>query len=177
MLKSNPGAAALDLGCGSGRHIALMHNLGFSQIHATDISETAVEHCRRKYRYAVYHPLEARMLRKNRFELPLGDESIDVVVAWGVLHYNPPAMRTNILREVARILKPGGAFLGTLRSNRDTHFASNPDMKDAEIELFTKKQTLDMLKDFFCDVKLGHSERIPVGSTKRVSHWLFQARN
>lgn len=177
LLKANPGTCALDLGCGSGRHIQLLHDLGFSQIHATDVSETAVEHCRRKYRFAVYHPLEARMLRKNQFELPLSDESLDVVVAWGVLHYNPAVMRTNMLREISRILRPGGSFLGTLRSSRDTHFTANPDMSDAEIVLFSKKEATDLLKDYFCDVRMGHAERIPVGSTKRVSHWMFQARN
>ena len=117
------------------------------------------------------------MLRKNQFELPLSDESLDVVVAWGVLHYNPAAMRTNMLREISRILRPGGSFLGTLRSSRDTHFTANPDMSDAEIVLFSKKEATDLLKDYFCDVRMGHAERIPVGSTKRVSHWMFQARN
>lgn len=177
LLKSFPGQSALDLGCGSGRHIALLRDCGYSSIHATDVSETGLELCRKKYRYAVFHPLDIKMLKKDEFRLPLEDESLDAVVAWGVLHYNSETMIRNMLLEIRRILRSGGRFFGTLRSDRDTHFKNNPDMQGAEVRLFSREEVKDLLLEYFCDVSLGYSERIPMGSKYRVSHWIFSASN
>jgi len=177
LIKSFPGQSALDLGCGSGRHISLLHDCGYNVIHATDISETGLEVCRKKFLYAVFHPLDQKMLKKDSFELPLPDESLDTVIAWGVLHYNTPAMTVSMLREVCRILKPGAKFLGTLRANRDTHFKNNPDMVGAQMHLYDRREATDLLRAHFCNVSIGYAERIPVGSKYRVSHWIFAANN
>ncbi len=177
LLKKHPGQSALDLGCGSGRHIPLLRDCGYEAVHATDVSETALELCRKRFRYAVFHPLESRMLKRNRFEIPLPEESMDTVIAWGVLHYNPNEMIDSMLKEVVRILKQGGRFLGTLRAHRDTHFKHNPDMDGANLQLYTRQEVLDLLRNYFCDVSLGYVERIPVGSKYRVCHWVFDASN
>jgi len=177
LLKKHPGQSGLDLGCGSGRHISLLRDCGYSAIHATDVSETALELCRKRFRYALFHPLDARMLKKNHFEIPLPEESLDTVIAWGVLHYNPDEMIASMLKEVMRILKQGGRFLGTLRSHRDTHFKNNPDMDGANLKTYTRPEAMDLLKDYFADVSLGYVERIPVGSKYRVCHWIFDASN
>jgi len=167
--------AALDFGCGSGRHIALLHELGFSPIYGTDISQNAVEMCRKDYAYAGL--FKSNLPSSEEFFLPFPDEYFDLIVAWGVLHYNGRSSLETILEEFKRILKNGATFVGTLRSTNDTHFVSNPDMEGSEILYFTEEEAKELIGAHFHDVQLGYMERIPLGENRKVCHWCFRAKN
>lgn len=173
LAKMEPGPA-LDLGCGSGRHLALLADLGYAPIYGCDSSANAVELCRERYPQAevfVAAPDGASFLT------PLSGASLAAVVAWGVLHYNSPEEILGVLAETGRLLAPGGKFLGTLRAAGDSHFATNGDMLGAAIRFFTEGEARALLAGAgFTNVQLGYAERAPVGELeRRVCHWIFSA--
>jgi len=164
-----PGAA-LDYGCGSGRHVALLLNEGFSPVYGTDISETALQLCESTYPDARFFPI-----KDGSVSLP--DHSLRLVLLWGVLHYNSDDGIDAILNESIRLLAPDGVLAGTLRAVGDTHFADNSDINDAFIRYFTQEEALNLLSSRFEDVKLGYSERSPIGElSRRICHWTFLCR-
>lgn len=98
------GKRCLDAGCGGGRGSILMAEAGASQVVGVDLSETNVATSRMR--------AEQRGLSQCTFqqasllEVPFEDESFDVVWSNGVLHHTDDPDLT--LREITRVLKPGG---------------------------------------------------------------------
>lgn len=165
---------ALDLGCGSGRHLALFTDLGFAPLYGCDTSPNAIELCRERFPDA---ELFTATPNGASYLTPLCSASLAVVVAWGVLHYNSPEEILGLLAETGRVLAPGGKFLGTLRAVGDSHFTSNGDMQGAAIRFFTESEARALLEGAgFTNVQLGYAERAPVGELeRRVCHWIFSA--
>lgn len=46
-------------------------------------------------------------------DLPVPDASQDCVISVYLFHELPPEARRNVIKEVARVLKPGGTFILT----------------------------------------------------------------
>lgn len=82
----------LDWGCGAGSFVAQGRAAGFN-VSGCDF-DTDAEHCSR-----IERP----------YRLPFADASIDVITSGGVLEHCRDYDTS--LRELARVLKPGGAFL------------------------------------------------------------------
>jgi cyclopropane fatty-acyl-phospholipid synthase-like methyltransferase len=51
--------------------------------------------------------------------IPFEDNQFDAVVAWEVLSYNDWSTLSQAVREIERVLKPGGTFLGTITAVGD----------------------------------------------------------
>lgn len=91
----------LDAGCGGGRYSIAMARLGATVI-GVDISSTGIEDCRRRA-----HNVPGVTFREaSVLDLPFDDASFDFVCSSGVLHHTPDPERG--LREITRVLKPGG---------------------------------------------------------------------
>lgn len=175
LLSALPPGPFFDLGTGSGRHLKLAAELGFSPIVGADVSATAVALCRKKYPFARVMVLEEPE-PGTETHLPFPDEYFQVVTAWGVLHYNAPEGAQNLVSEACRILRRGGHFLGTLRAAADTHLAGNPDVPGLDVQYFTEAEARDLLSSRFPNVQLGYAERSPVGELdRRICHWIFRA--
>jgi SAM-dependent methyltransferase len=100
-------ARVLDVGCGSGEFAAL---LTASEVVCVDRSPAAVRSARAK-------GLTAR--RADAEELPFADGSFDVVVASWVLYH--VADRARAIGEMARVLVPGGRFVGCYNAPDHLH--------------------------------------------------------
>lgn len=93
----------LDVGCGTGHHMRRFADAGFV-VAGVDGSEEMLHHARANNPGAD--------LRKADVEsLPFPDASFDVVMAIEVLRYLPDP--TACIREMARVLRPGGICLAT----------------------------------------------------------------
>ncbi len=159
----------LDFGCGSGRHSLLLAERGWSNVTGLDVSETSVQACRNLV------PEGNFSVVPESGRLPFGEGSFSVVIAWGVLHYNNEATRRLIQSEIARVLRPGGLFLGTLRADSETHVQTNADLPDAVVELFDEQRARSTLAEHFSDVELGYMERSPIGDlSRKIAHWFFR---
>lgn len=169
------GGKALDFGAGSGRHIPWLENLGF-EVTALDFSSSSVKQLQKNY------PASTTVLANNP-PYDFADNSFDLVVNWGVLHYNNETTVKDILDEFRRILKPGGILVGSIRSDNDTFLRARdnkinlPDLQDSFIDLYS----LDRLKNIlsgFKEIQIGYTERTKPGDLEhRICHWIFHAIN
>lgn len=105
-LPAPPAAAGigLDLGCGLGLQTAALRHRGYEVI-GVDPSVGLLA--------AGQERLGASpVLAGSALELPFADESLDFVYTIGVLHHLPGrAFQEGAVREVSRVLKPGGLLL------------------------------------------------------------------
>ncbi len=102
------GMRILEFGCGTGT-TAIEHSAHVQHIDALDISEKMLEIGRRKAIAA--HVDNINFSRGTLTEFNAGSESLDAVLGLNVIHLLPN--RGETLREVARILKPGGIFVSS----------------------------------------------------------------
>jgi SAM-dependent methyltransferase/uncharacterized membrane protein YbhN (UPF0104 family) len=92
----------LDLGCGLGLQTAEMRRRGFDVV---GVEPSVGLLTQRRHG-------EAPVVAGDALRLPVRDGSVDFVFVIGVLHHLPGReAQTQALREIARVLRPGGALL------------------------------------------------------------------
>ncbi len=165
---------ALDFGAGSGRHSILLKNFGFD-VTALDYSENSL---------SLIQELDPsiRTVLASMPPYPFSDGAFDVIVSWGVLHYNSDELISQMISEKYRILKKNGILLGTIRADRDTYLGikegkiSTKDLEGANAKLFSKDSVLTLLNSF-STIQMGYMERTPIGKLEeKISHWMFLCR-
>ncbi|MBR9693078.1 class I SAM-dependent methyltransferase, partial [Candidatus Woesearchaeota archaeon] len=105
-LKLIPGKKVLDLGCGDGFTLAFLAKQGFT-VTGIDYSEVGIENAKKR----LSEESDARILQGDIYEpLPFEDEEFDAVIAYQVINHNYIEKIRLLLKELNRILKPGGLF-------------------------------------------------------------------
>jgi len=96
------GQRVLEIGCGMGLHSLELARRG-AEVHAVDITHAAVEATQTRM---TMFEMEADIRQADAESLPFDDQTFDFVWSWGVIHHS--ARTARIVREIARVLKPGG---------------------------------------------------------------------
>ncbi len=96
-----PEASIIELGCGSGRNLAILKEMGFTNLKGVDFSETQVEFCRKR-------GLDVQFMNIADLEFP--DGSIDLVFTNSVLLHIPPDKIEQAMKEAARVSGSMAAF-------------------------------------------------------------------
>ncbi|MEO9527376.1 class I SAM-dependent methyltransferase [Roseibium sp.] len=109
---------ALDLGCGVGRHALAFARAGF-ETHAVDMSEAGLAELEKS---AGSEGLAVRTQLAPMTDLPFADNSFDHVLSFNVIYHGDPAIVAKAIAEIARVLKPGGVYQGTMLSKRNGNF-------------------------------------------------------
>jgi tellurite methyltransferase len=107
-----PGAHILDLGAGIGRHALILARLGYA-VSALDAAPESLAAIR-----AAAGDLPIDLHHGMMTDLPFADASFDHVLSWNVIYHGDEAVVARSVHEIARVLKPGGTFLGTMLSAR-----------------------------------------------------------
>jgi len=101
-LKLEPGKLrALDVGCGTGIVMRMLRD-EFSQLHGADTSKGMIAEAKRDpYPQLFFHAFEG-------FALPFDEGQFDIVYSMSLFHHVRPEARSEVLREMTRVLKRGG---------------------------------------------------------------------
>lgn len=118
--------SALDLGCGKGRHVVLMRELGIDAF-GLDVSEKAIAFARE---WLASRGKSADLRAGSMTELPYADRQFDCVISHGVFDHALAAVRERAVAEVERVLKPGGWFFVSLISESDSAFGEGNEVED-----------------------------------------------
>jgi len=106
----------LDLGCGTGRHALFFATVGF-EAHGLDFSDKAITIARDQ---ATLRGVNASFYCASMLETGFADNSFDAVVAWRSLHELPYNDMPQAIREICRIVKPGGRVLVAVGGDAST---------------------------------------------------------
>lgn len=107
------GATVLDFGCGRGRNIGMLNNLGYRVV-----GQDIVGH----HWWGHLIASGFQVVRESS-NIPLRDDVVDLVTEVGVIHYINEASLLKHIQEVKRILRPGGYWL-LLEGNSTSYGAS-----------------------------------------------------
>ena len=96
-----PAARILDLGTSTGTNLRMLREAGFANVAGLDSSEEALRWCLDK--------LPGKVVRGDITRLPFAHAQADLVLATDVIEHLDDDRAA--IREIARVLKPGGAVL------------------------------------------------------------------
>jgi tellurite methyltransferase len=141
------GRVALDIGCGVGRHALALAKLGY-RVTAIDGSDSGLAYATRD---AEQRSLQVDFRNASMLSLPVPDSSCNYVLAWNVIYHGDGSVVDRCVREIARVLKPGGIYQGTMLSKRNRNFGKG---REVAPDTFV----IDAISDkahphFYCDAR------------------------
>lgn len=158
-----PFQSALDLGCGTGEMLKLiLQEDTHKELCGIDLSEKMLAVAKSKL------PEQVKLILGDSESLPFSDNAFDVVYCNDSFHhYTAPQ---NVLREVYRVLKPGGTFLmgdcwQPLVGRAIMNFYMRHS-KEGDVKIYSEAEMVSMLSERFRDVsweRIGNTACIAMG--------------
>src|SRR5579863_9116420 len=136
---------ALEIGCGPGRLVKPLSR-HFGEIHGVDVSDEMIRLARERLAdipHAHFHATNGASLAQ------FADDSFEFIYSYAVFQHIPSRdVVLEYMREIRRVLKPGGIFHGQfngLAHPGDTNTWSGVVFSAADIRAFTREQGLQLL--------------------------------
>lgn len=177
----------LDLGGGGGRHSIVMAEAGLEVVLA-DTSPSGIAHGEKLAREK---QVSVTGVQCSADDLPFDDDSFDGVLCFGVLYYLDPETYARSLREIYRVLKPGGDAFVYVKTPDDSRgkmanlvgenryqLASEdgnslwPGEEGIVLTLLGEKELRDILPDF-TNVRIDRSSVTRGGGRYVEDEWLI----
>jgi ubiquinone/menaquinone biosynthesis C-methylase UbiE len=107
-LKGRRGARLLDVGCGTGRFLRQLHYaLPHTKLYGLDLSPYYLQEAER----SVAAIPGVSLLAENAEEIPMQSGSVAAAISTFVFHELPHDVRRRVVKEIQRVLVPGGLFV------------------------------------------------------------------
>jgi SAM-dependent methyltransferase len=175
------GSKILDLGFGDGRNMPLLHNLGF-EVYGVEISEQICSLTRNRMEKL---GVPVRLKIGSNSHIPFSDGAFDFILACHACYYVAPGESfVNNLREIARVLRPGGRFIFSLAKSdtyvlknaeplADNHYRITHDPRGLRnggiFRAFgSREEIVDELGDYFSEFAIGLCENDFYGTYEKV---------
>ncbi len=149
LLELSAGQAVLDLGCGTGGDSLVLAQHGLDVV-GLDHSHEAIAQAREKARTTA---LPVVFLQADMAEpLPLSDRQFDLVMSNVAFHSFPDRLLRTILREIERVLRPGGRFLFHVNSLDDMRYRPKERVREIEPDYFLESdgQMVHFFSEAYC---------------------------
>jgi len=165
------GKRLLEIGCGMGFDSVEFLKRGV-RVTSTDLTQAAVDLTRRHINLEGLHADD--VCTQNAIELSFPDESFDAIWSCGVLHHTGDTPRA--LREIHRVLKPGGRAIISHLYRRPSWMYTvsrlgreNIEFKEEDApvtDFFTEQEVFDMFTDFDIEeATQDHFRALPIART------------
>lgn len=141
------GARILDCPCGQGRHAHLLAEAGY-RVEGVDYSATLLAKARKRGTGPTLHYTRADMRRLPARFASRFDAVINVFTSFGF--FTDPADDRRVVREFARVLRPGGVLLwhGGSRDGVSARFLSRDWWRTRDGTLVAQERSFDPLSGF-----------------------------
>jgi SAM-dependent methyltransferase len=167
-----PGDASVcEIGFGSGINLVFAAEQGF-RVAGIDVSDRAVEAARVLF---AHRGIDGDLQRASFTSLPFADESFDLVFDRSTLSCATPEEAVAAVREVHRVLRPGGRFLFNPYSTRATSNTSRaahaPLDGRREIRFYDQRDVEEALADGWRIVELLHVDETDAYTGECRAQW------
>lgn len=137
----------LDFGCGCGRFlIPLSLHLDSNKLSGTDIDNEAINWMKTNYP-------QFKDLDTNAFDPPMkyNNDSFDFIYSISIFTHLPEEMHMNWIKELSRILKPGGIGVLSIHGEFYYHMINEQERKELHEKgfMYTVGVNTDGLPDFY----------------------------
>jgi SAM-dependent methyltransferase len=157
------GSSILSLGSGPGLDEVYFAEHGY-QVTASDFSKNSVNHIQGLARKGGLSNLDAILLDLTQ-PFPFEDSSLDAVYAHMCLHYFSNQEMETLLKEISRVLRPGGFFLMLTRSVEDWKFTGASTSKKTSEE-DTLQDSRGLKARFYSEASLSDLVKEPLSIRK-----------
>lgn len=127
----------LDYGFGSGENVLYLAKRGF-QVSGVEVSASALKTTASRLEEAGLKA-DLRLLKDEK--LPFEDASFDAAIPWQVLNYNTWESLARVVKELDRVLKPGGVFFAAINAPGDYQQTHAKPLGNSLYELTSSSQT------------------------------------
>ena len=185
LLKENDIDRILDLGCGTGRHLTLLHDEGF-QVHGVDASPKAIELLTQVLAERGVDDAELKVASFT--QIPYLEEYFDAVACINVIQHGRIHDIGKATAEIARVTRVGGLLLLTTLSTKDGACGLGEELEpgtfitgvepDGTIphHFFTEEELRDLFRGFEV-ISLKEKSRKPsLRKIKDGVHWELLGR-
>lgn len=136
----------IDFGCGAGNYAIYLASIGFD-VTGIDISPTAIEVAREN---AKKKEIKGNFLAAD----VLGDleevkETFDFAYDWELLHHIFPEKREKYVKNVYRLLNPGGKYFSVCFSEKDPQFGGSGKYRETRLGTVLYFSSEEELRDLF----------------------------
>ena len=105
----------LDLGCGTGRHTVLLARSGF-EVFGLDNAPSGLKQCKEWLKEV---GVKAKLVEASCYErLPYKDNFFDALISVQVIHHARLKEIKRCIKEIERVVKPGGVVFITVTKNK-----------------------------------------------------------
>jgi SAM-dependent methyltransferase len=179
LLRNEGVGRILDLGAGIGRHSIYLAARGYT-VCALDGSASGLRVIREQARR---HSLRIELLQSGLDHLPHQNQSVGAAICWDTLYHGLPGQIAGRIKEIGRVLKPGGLLLASMLSKNNglygkgeriaaSTYVSDGVSDKAHPHFYSDDAELKHLLAGYRILVLEHED---YGSYPQAYHWLFAA--